>query len=184
MEKNEIRKRILSARDALSDQDCMEMSTSILKKLLKTDAFLRAWKVGLYASVKNEVITYPLIGKSAMLDKGVAFPKITDPVQKQMVFRYVLGMNDLKTGTFGILEPQDNTTVMEQPDVIILPVVAFDSMLNRIGQGGGYYDVYLKAHPKAYKIGLAYEFQKTESIPRKGWDVPLDLIITEEQIYE
>ncbi len=182
--KAEIRERILSIRRTMTDEESMEKSAVILKKLLKTDAFLRAWKVGLYASMEHEVITYPLISKSLQLDKGVSFPRITDRKAKQMIFQYVQKMNDLMPGTHGILEPSGNATVMEQPDVIIVPVVAFDKELNRIGSGGGYYDRYLQSHPEAVKIGIAYEFQKSEKIDALPTDVKCDMIITEEHIYD
>ncbi len=184
MEKKDIREQYLSIRDQMSEAECMEKSALILKKLLKTDAFLRAWKVGLYASTGNEVITYPLIAKSKMLDKGVSFPRILDTDKKSMVFQYVLGMQDLKPGKFGILEPDENSTVMENPDVIIMPLVAFDGEKNRIGHGGGYYDRYLLEHPDTVKIALAYELQKTGRIEISEHDIRPDLIITEENIYE
>ena len=162
----------------------MEKSAVILKKLIKNDAYLRAWKVGLYASMAHEVITYPLIQRSIMLDKGVSFPRIEDRAKREMLFRYITNVADLNAGSFGILEPSQKATVMEHPDVIIMPLVAFDVCRNRFGQGGGYYDRYFSRHPECFKIALAYESQKTERIPTDEWDVRPDLIITEEAIYD
>ncbi len=168
---------------ALSEQDLMEKSAEILKKLCRTDEYLRAWKVALYASFDREVITYPLIGRSKMLDKGVAFPVITDPGKREMVFSYVLSVSNLKKGTFGIPEPSKDATVMEEPDVVIVPLVAFDEKKNRVGHGMGYYDRYLAVHPDAFTIGLAFACQRTEEIPADPTDIPLNMIITEDAVY-
>lgn len=166
----------------MSMDECMEKSAIILKTLTKQDAFLRAWKVGIYASFGNEVITYPLIPRAKQLDKGVAFPYFTEKDQN-MVFKYVLSVSDLQTGAFHILQPKERATIMEHPDLIVMPLVAFDAQKNRIGMGGGYYDRYFEKHPDTFKIALAYECQKTEQITPDPYDIRPDLIITEENVY-
>ena len=184
MDKAQIRKQILAVRNAMDETACMEKSAKILKTLYIQDAFLRAWKVGLYASTAHEVITYPLIGRAQILDKGVSFPYITSAKDKEMVFKYALKTSDLKSGPLGILQPDEKATVMEKPDVIILPLVAIDEKNNRIGHGGGFYDKYLAAHKDCFSIALAFECQKTECIEPDPWDIRPDMIITEEKIYE
>ncbi len=184
MEKKQIRADAIAKRRALSDEERMEKSVRILKKLDKQDAFLKAWKVALYASDDQEVITYPLIHRAQQLDKGVSFPKITNEDQKEMSFLYVLSVADLKPGFKGILEPPVSATVMEKPDLIIMPLVAFDPDRNRLGQGGGYYDRYLAAHPDIYTIALAFDCQKVDRIPVQEWDIRPNMIITEHEIYE
>ena len=183
MEKDQIRDRYLNIRNAMSMEACMEKSAIILKTLAKQDVFLRSWKVGLYASCENEVITYPLIERAKLLDKGVAFPSFQarDP---NMNFRYILSVSDLKAGAFHILQPQEHATIMEHPDLIVMPLVAFDAQRNRIGMGGGYYDRYLAAHPEVHTIAVGYECQKTETILADPFDIRPELIITEENIYD
>ena len=184
MDKKQIRADVIEKRRMLSDEERMEKSVRILKKLDKQDAFLKAWKVALYASDDREVITYPLINRAQFLDKGVSFPKVTSNDQKEMTFLYVLSVSDLKPGFKGILEPDASATVMERPDLIIMPLVAFDPNRNRIGQGGGYYDRYLKEHPDIFTIALAFECQKVDRIPAEEWDIRPNMIITENSIYE
>ena len=73
------------------------------------------------------------------------------------------------------------------PDVLIIPLVAFDNELNRLGYGGGYYDRYIaKSFKKKriIKIGIAYSFQKLNKIPINKYDIRLDYIITEEKFYK
>ena len=66
-------------------------------------------------------------------------------------------------------------------DILLVPLVAFDKYLNRIGYGGGYYDRYLKKlkKEKILTIGLAYSFQKVKKIEAEQNDIKLDSIITE-----
>lgn len=184
MEKSLIRNKILNIRNSLSEDECMMKSAAILKRLYGLDAFLRAYKVGMYASIGSEVITYPLIGRAQILDKGVAFPEVTDKDKSEMIFKYIMKVSDLKKGYMSIPEPKDSKTVMEHPDVLIIPLVAFDDKLNRVGYGKGFYDRYLSSHPEIVKIGLAYECQKTEEIDFSENDVKCDFIITEERVYE
>ena len=68
----------------------------------------------------------------------------------------------------------------EKIDIIVCPVVAFDSECNRLGYGGGYYDRYLpRMSPSALKLGVAFACQQVEEIPRDPHDIPLDCIVTE-----
>ena len=81
---------------------------------------------------------------------------------------------------YGIPEPISNKIVY--PNIFLVPLVAYDERLYRIGYGGGYYDRYLKKIKKIKKIitiGLAYSFQKVKNIPINKNDIKLDFIITE-----
>lgn len=184
MEKNSARKISLENRNALTEEERMIKSAMILKNLYMLDAFLRSYKVGMYASIGSEVITYPITGRAQILDKGVAFPLVTDAKASDMEFRYVLSVSDLKAGYMSIPEPLLAKTVMEKPDILIMPLTAFDNELNRVGYGKGFYDRYLSKHPSVIKVGLAYECQKTEHIDTDANDIKCDFIITEEKIYE
>lgn len=70
-----------------------------------------------------------------------------------------------------------------QFDAIIVPLLAFDHNLNRIGFGGGWYDRFLATQTDAVKIGLAFDVQRTDQLPIEDHDVPLDMVITETTIY-
>lgn len=88
----------------------------------------------------------------------------------------------LVKSTLGIYEPMDAEEI-HALDVLIVPLVAFDEQCNRLGHGKGYYDRYLE-HYKGLKIGVAHECQKVEQVYACSHDVPLDMIITEEKIYQ
>ena len=91
----------------------------------------------------------------------------------------------LYVNSFGILEPK-KTNKNLTPDVILVPLVAFDKKLNRIGYGRGYYDRKLRKLKKINKnvisVGLAYSFQRCPSIPTNKYDFKLDYIFTERGI--
>ena len=91
----------------------------------------------------------------------------------------------LKINKYGIVEPISTKKIY--PDVIFVPLVAYDNNLNRLGYGGGYYDRYLEniANIKnILKIGLGFSYQELEKIPVNDYDKKLDLIITEKKIIQ
>jgi 5-formyltetrahydrofolate cyclo-ligase len=99
---------------------------------------------------------------------------------------YSWSRNDpLKINKFGIPEPVSSKIFY--PDILLVPLVAYDVSLNRLGYGGGYYDRYIEKIEKmkvkkVIKIGLAFSFQKISSIPINQYDKRLDLIVTEKEI--
>jgi len=68
-------------------------------------------------------------------------------------------------------------------DCVIVPMLGFDARLHRLGYGGGYYDRLLSEQPRALKIGVCFELGRVSGLPAEAHDVPLDVIITEQQIY-
>ena len=89
----------------------------------------------------------------------------------------------LQINKFGIPEPISSKILY--PDLLLVPLVAFDSRLNRLGYGGGFYDRYIEKVEKikqVIKIGLAFSFQKISSVPTNQYDKRLDFIVTEKEI--
>ena len=89
----------------------------------------------------------------------------------------------LSINKYGIPEPISNKVVY--PSILLVPLVAFDKDLNRIGYGGGFYDRYIyriKKNKKIITIGLAYSFQKVKNIPVNKYDFKLDYILTNKGI--
>ena len=109
--------------------------------------------------------------------------KIALPVIKKnykMVFKYWLPNEPLYVNNYGILEPKKQNITLK-PDVILVPLVAFDRNLNRIGYGKGYYDralQQLSAKKKILTIGIAFSFQECSFIPKNRHDYNLDCILT------
>ena len=109
--------------------------------------------------------------------------KIALPVIKKnykMLFKYWLPNEPLYVNNYGILEPKKQNITLK-PDVILVPLVAFDRNLNRIGYGKGYYDralQQLSAKKKILTIGIAFSFQECSFIPKNRHDYNLDCILT------
>ena len=85
----------------------------------------------------------------------------------------------LAINKYGIPEPISK--MLKYPDVLLVPIVAFDKYFNRIGYGGGFYDRYInkiRKRKKVLTIGFAYSFQKVKKIPTNKYDIGLDFIIT------
>ena len=83
---------------------------------------------------------------------------------------------------YGIPEPMSNR--VKYPDILLVPLVAFDKMFNRIGYGGGFYDRYIKKikkNKKVVTIGIAYSFQKVKEIKTNKLDIKLDFVVTEKK---
>ena len=89
----------------------------------------------------------------------------------------------LKVNKYGIPEPETKSIVY--PDILLIPLVAFDKNLNRLGYGAGYYDRLiekLSKKKKIIKIGLAFSFQKINKVPINAYDQKLDYIVTNKYI--
>ena len=93
--------------------------------------------------------------------------------------------NPLKINKYGIVEPISFKKIY--PDIIFVPLVAFDKKLNRLGYGGGFYDRYIQKSMKIkniVKIGLAFSYQELKAIPIDKFDKKLDFIVTEKEIIQ
>ena len=87
-------------------------------------------------------------------------------------------IDPLVINKFGIQEPTSEKKIY--PDILLVPLVAFDKDLNRIGYGGGFYDRYIQKIKKIKKIvtiGFAFSFQKVKKIPSNNYDMKLDFIL-------
>ena len=179
MNKSQIRNKIIKIRKKKFDKN-------LLINLEKLISFLKINKLNL----KNIGGYYPSnyeIDDLAILDllEKKNF-KVSLPIIKkdnQMNF-YSWSRNDpLKINKFGIPEPVSYKIFY--PDILLVPLVAYDSSLNRLGYGGGYYDRYIEKIEKikkVIKIGLAFSFQKISSIPIDQYDKRLNFIVTEKKI--
>ena len=90
----------------------------------------------------------------------------------------------LKINKYGIPEPLAKKLIY--PDIILVPLVAFDKNLNRLGYGGGYYDRLISKiskRKKILKIGLAFSIQKINSVPITKYDKKLDYVLTNKHIF-
>ncbi len=94
--------------------------------------------------------------------------------------------DDLRPGSYGIMEPGDHTALLKNTDRIdlcVVPGVAFDRHGNRIGHGAGFYDNFLaRLSPRTLKVALAFDLQMLDSVPHSEHDIAMDMIITEQEV--
>lgn len=183
MKKDIIRKKYIMFRHELDRKIALNLSDRISEKLFKTNEYAEAKEIFTYIGVKNEVETYNIVGRALRDKKRVAVPKVHGDTT--MEFYYINSLEELQNARFGLLEPSDTATLAAPNDktLFIVPGVAFDTSGNRIGFGAGYYDTYLKNNKHGIMIGLAYDFQIIEKLPRDDFDVPVHIVITEAKVY-
>jgi 5-formyltetrahydrofolate cyclo-ligase len=98
---------------------------------------------------------------------------------------HLAALSDLVPGAFRLLEPPARLPLVPASDLalIVVPGLAFDHALNRLGQGGGFYDATL-ARTSATRVGLAYACQRIPSLPTAPHDLPMDVLVTELAVYQ
>ncbi|MGB3796930.1 MAG: 5-formyltetrahydrofolate cyclo-ligase [Alteraurantiacibacter sp.] len=106
------------------------------------------------------------------LDRDMTFHVHTDPYAE----------SDLEEGPMKLMQPAADAQLVV-PDVLFMPLVGFTDDGNRIGQGGGFYDKYLAAHPETLALGMAWDVQRCDHLPVEEHDMPLSAIITPTRIY-
>ncbi|HPD01495.1 MAG TPA: 5-formyltetrahydrofolate cyclo-ligase [Acetivibrio sp.] len=186
--KKDIRKEILNKRIGLIKGDVINRSIRITDKLTSLERFKESKIIMTYMDFKNEVMTSFLTEYCLKLGKTLAFPLIESfqGVKKICAYEPKDHINGLKLGAYGILEPVRQLSKKIDPkeiDMVVVPGVAFDTKGYRIGYGAGYYDVFLKeVKDECFKVGIAFELQVIENIPKEEHDVSLDAIVTESRV--
>jgi 5-formyltetrahydrofolate cyclo-ligase len=175
--KAQLRRRILSTRESLTGEQRLRLSDQIRMKLFSRPRFQEARYVAFYLCKGSEVDTREMILEAQKLGKEVLVPVTNDRIE----FYHFISFEDLQEGKYGILEPKSRVEPCKPPDLVIVPGICFGLCMHRIGYGKGHYDEYLgKAF--AYRIGLCYDFQVLDSLPRHENDQRMDEIITEQRI--
>ncbi|HBN57296.1 MAG TPA: hypothetical protein DD414_11015, partial [Lachnospiraceae bacterium] len=184
MEKNrkkEIREEVKRRRAAAELTRLHEDSVRIVERFTGLDAYQEAKILLAYVDAKREVETRLLMQQAWRDHKKVAAPRVDgDGI---MHYYYVDTLDDLESGSFGIMEPKESCPLCETEEgLLLMPGVAFDEHCHRVGYGGGYYDRYLEKHPGLIHIALAFEFQVFPEVPFEEHDILPECIITEDRI--
>jgi 5-formyltetrahydrofolate cyclo-ligase len=181
MNKTQLRTAALAKRNSLTQYQIQNWSADICNKIIKSAEFQNAKVIHIYKSFRSEVQTNEIIQKAFDTKKIVLIPE-TLPDQTMRHWQ-ISPSTTYSTEKFGILIPIANCELFDESkldanDLVIVPLVAFDTSNNRIGYGMGCYDRFLKA-TKAVKIGLAFRIQQVEDFETDPWDIALDQIIQE-----
>ena len=179
MLKSKLRKKILKVRQKINKRN-IQIDFNQIIKILKQEKINKKI-VGGYYPVNFEVNDLVLLKKFEKKRFSISLPVIKKNFQMDF---YSWSFSDLlRINKYGIPEPEPKKIIY--PDILLIPLVAFDKNLNRLGYGGGYYDrliAKISKKKKIIKIGLAHSIQKIDKVPINLYDQKLDYIVTNKYI--
>ena len=180
MIKSRLRKKILQIRERINKKN-IQISFDQIIKILKKERISKKI-IGGYFPVNFEVDDLELLKKFEKKNFKICLPVIKNNFQ--MNFYKWNFSEPLKINKYGIPEPEQK--ILVYPDILLVPMVAFDKRLNRLGYGGGYYDrliaKFFKKKKRIMKIGLALSSQKINNVPINKYDQKLDYIVTDRYV--
>ena len=181
LSKEKVRRKILLIRK----KRYFSVNASFFKPLINLINRKKKKNISLYYPSNYEVNTMKLFEiLESKKNLVTSLPVITS--EGTMKFLKWKLFEPLKVNSYGFLEPTTNTKTVS-PNLILVPLVAYDRFRNRLGYGKGYYDrflgKYLKKHKNILTIGIAFSFQKYKKIPTIKSDIKLDYILTEKGIF-
>lgn len=177
--KNELRRFYKILRQKISPDDKKTWDQIIAKKVIESSYYKDANSIFTYFSKNEEIDTKAIIKKALDDKKKVYIPKVLD--DKTMVPVLLNSFDDLVEGKFGI-KSSKNTKTCKNPDLALVPGLAFDKNLYRLGLGGGFYDKYIKDHENTIFMGLFYDNSESFKLDIDDFDQSLEIIITEKKI--
>ena len=183
-EKDELRRRVLSARDRLSDGERERLSAAVCTRAAGLPELASAKTIMLFASFGSEIDTMPLLRWALARGTQVCLPRILGK-RRMEAFLVSDPSVDLEPGKWDIPEPRDGLPQVapERIDVVVVPGALFDEDGCRCGYGGGFYDNYLPAtRVDTPRVSLALELQLVEDVPCEPHDLGVDVIVTEERV--
>jgi len=184
MDKKAIREKYKALRLTLSQDEIDSLSMAIANNTLQ----LPIWKATNYhiflpIEKKNEVNTTYILHILQGRDKSVIIPKVN--FKTLDMTHYLLQENTtLRLSKYGIPEPTSGLTITpDQIDVVFVPLLAFDSVGNRVGYGKGFYDQFLaQCAPNTIFVGLSL-FAAEKNIAHSSNDIPLHYCVSPSQAY-
>jgi 5-formyltetrahydrofolate cyclo-ligase len=179
-----LRAAALAARDKLSSRKRTAAAEAIAARGLPVDVSPGIIVSG-YSPIRNEIDPAPLMIALASKGARLALPAVLAR-GKSLAFRAWSPNDRLLLGPLGIPEPSPAAAEVV-PDIVLVPLAAFDRLGHRIGYGAGHYDhtlAHLRKSRPITTIGLAFAAQEIEAIPALQHDVALDYVITEDNVFD
>ncbi len=191
--KKQIRKTLLLQRSQLPLKQQQQKAIKLTYIVSQRPEFIFSRYIAAYWPSRGEINSLPLIQHAISLKKRCYLPVLHPRHLRQLYFVEYKLNDSLIPNRWGILEPKlilKKIIPASALDLVLMPLVAFDTQGNRLGMGGGYYDTtfsFLKTdtilHHRPYLLGLAYEFQQVKKLPFNRQDVPLSAVATEKKYY-
>ncbi|VAW33925.1 5-formyltetrahydrofolate cyclo-ligase [hydrothermal vent metagenome] len=176
-----LRNQLQQLRYRLSSPEKLQLNRIICDNIALHPVFQSSTNIATYHSINSEV-NLETLNKH---NKNFFLPVVKE--QHTMTFNYYRTKQKLTKNKFGILEPVNNEIINQQDiHLCLVPLVGFNRKGDRLGMGGGYYDRYFKLNKFHQKptilAGVAYDFQENGTITAQTWDIPLDIIFTNNEV--
>jgi 5-formyltetrahydrofolate cyclo-ligase len=182
--KAELRRAALERRDSLPAAERAAAAATLAERAFPV-ALAPGSIVAGFMPMKSEINPLPLLRKLADAGARLALPVVAGRGQPLIMRAWAFG-SPLATGVWGIREPEPTAPALA-PDLLIVPLLAFDRSGHRIGYGAGYYDMTiaaLRAQKAVLAIGIAFSAQEIAAVPATPHDAPLDLVLTEREVID
>jgi 5-formyltetrahydrofolate cyclo-ligase len=179
-----LRQEAIARRDALSARERQQAAEIIAGRefpiAINPDTIASG-----FMPLKSEINPLPLLRKLAAAGAQLALPVVAGRDKPLIMRAYAVG-DELASGQWGIRQPKAEAPEVA-PDILIVPLLAFDRAGHRLGYGAGYYDMTitgLRARKPIVAIGIAYAAQEIEEVPITPRDARLDLVLTEREVID
>ncbi|MEW6119066.1 MAG: 5-formyltetrahydrofolate cyclo-ligase [Pseudomonadota bacterium] len=189
MNKSSLRRQLKAARNAIAPQARALAARAAMRLALRAGVLLRARRIGFYLPQHGEFDIRPLMNQALWMGRECSLP-VLPRRGRTMRFGRVRAGSRMLPNRYGIPEPQDLQPLRaRQLDLLLMPLVGFDTAGHRLGMGGGYYDATLAfmRHRRHWRkprlVGVAFECQRVDALPHDPWDMPLDAVLTEKCLY-
>jgi 5-formyltetrahydrofolate cyclo-ligase len=182
--KAELRRTVLARREALPVAARVAAAEALAARGLPIDVPQGAI-VSAYSPLKSEISPVPLMRRVADAGAKLALPVVVGRGHPLTMRAWAFG-EALGSGVWGIREPKPEAPEVF-PDILIVPLVAFDRAGDRLGYGAGYYDMTiarLRGMKKVFAIGIAFAAQEVSDLPKTDHDEKLDFVLTEREIID
>ena len=185
--KDALREKIITLKRSLDGDAVRRMSSSIAGRFFSLPDFQQAGNILVYLSLKKEVQTEIIIKKCFAMGKKVFVP-IIDQANNDLLVSELRGLDiKFEKGVCGIRTPEEkeeNIVSLDVIDLAIIPGLAFTRDGTRLGRGKGYYDRLLARLPShIMKVGVAFDFQILDFIPRSQHDMAVNMALTEKETF-
>jgi 5-formyltetrahydrofolate cyclo-ligase len=183
-EKERLRREAMARRDALPAETRKAAAEAIAARKFSL-AIAPGMIVSGFMPLKSEINPLPLMRKLAANGARLALPVVVGR-EKPLIMREWAWGEPLAAGVWGIREPKPEAAEVE-PDILLVPLLAFDRAGHRIGYGAGYYDMTinrLRARKPVTAVGIAFAAQEIPKIPTTPRDARLDLVLTEREVID
>ena len=184
LQKSELRAKALAARDSLTSDQRIAAAEAVAARGLPFE-IPHGIVVSGYSPIRNEIDPTPLMLNLARQGASLALPCVMARGQS-LIFRLWSPNDRLMLGPLGIPEPSPAAAEV-LPDVMLVPLAAFDRLGHRIGYGAGHYDhtfAHLRRSKSVTGVGLAFAAQEIKAVPALVHDVALDYVLTEKRMFD